>query len=165
MTIKHLLAQKGRSLWTIGPDATVFEAVAKMAEKNIGSLPVMDGEKLIGIITERDYARNVILKGKTSPTTLVSDIMQRNVIHVRPEQSVELCMALMTEKRVRHLPVLEGTKLIGIVSIGDLLKFIISKKEFDIDQLEHYVQGYSWQTSSEVMELSVDLTAQLGLFR
>jgi CBS domain-containing protein len=154
MTIKHLLGQKGQSLWTIGPDATVLEAVAKMAEKNIGSLLVMDDEKLIGIITERDYARNVILKGKTSPTTLVRDIMQRSVIHVRPEQSVELCMALMTEKRVRHLPVLEGTKVIGIVSIGDLLKFIISKKEFDIDQLEHYVQGYSWQTSWEVTESS-----------
>jgi CBS domain-containing protein len=165
MTIKHLLGQKGQSLWTIGPDATVLEAIAKMAEKNIGSLLVMDDEKLIGIITERDYARNVILKGKTSPTTLVRDIMQRNVIHVRPEQSVELCMALMTEKRVRHLPVLEGTKVIGIVSIGDLLKFIISKKEFDIDQLEHYVQGYGWQTRSKVTELSVDLTAQLGLFR
>jgi CBS domain-containing protein len=141
MTIKHILEQKGRSLWTIGPDATVLEAVAKMAEKNIGSLPVMDGEKLIGIITERDYARNVILKGKTSSTTLVSDIMQRNVIHVRPEQSVELCMALMTEKRVRHLPVIEDTKVIGLISIGDLLKFIISKKEFAIDQLEHYIQG------------------------
>ncbi len=165
MTIKYLLGQKGRSLWTIGPDATVLEAMAKMAEKNIGSLLVMDDEKLIGIITERDYARNVILKGKTSPTTLVRDIMQSDVIHVRSEQSVELCMALMTEKRVRHLPVLEGTKVIGIVSIGDLLKFIISKKEFDIDQLEHYVQGCGWQTSSEVRELSVDLTAQLGLFR
>jgi CBS domain-containing protein len=165
MTIKHILEQKGRNVWTIGPDATVLEAVAKMAEKNIGSLLVMDDEKLIGIITERDYARNVILKGKTSPTTLVSDIMQRNVIHVRPEQSVELCMALMTEKRVRHLPVLEGTKVIGIVSIGDLLKFIICKKEFDIDQLEHYVQGCGWQTSSQVTELSVGLTAQLGLFR
>ena len=161
MTIKHLFGQKSPSLWTIGPDATVLEAVAKMAEKNIGSLLVMDDEKLIGIITERDYARNVILKGKTSPTTLVRDIMQRNVIHVRPEQSVELCMALMTEKRVRHLPVLEGTKVIGIVSIGDLLKFIISKREFDIDQLEHYVQGYGWQSSSEVTELSV----VTGLFR
>jgi CBS domain-containing protein len=165
MTIKHLLGQKGRSLWTIGPDATVLEAVAKMAEKDVGSLLVMDDEKLVGIITERDYARNVILKGKTSPTTLVKDIMQSNLIHVRPEQSVERCMTLMTEKRVRHLPVLDGTKVIGIVSIGDLLKFIISKKEFDIDQLEHYVQGYGWQTSSQVTELSVDLTAQLGLFR
>jgi CBS domain-containing protein len=165
MTIRHILEQKGRNVWTIGPDATVLDAVRKMAEKNIGSLLVMDDEKLIGIITERDYARNVILKGKTSPSTLVSDIMQKNVIHVRPEQSVELCMALMTEKRVRHLPVLEGTKVIGIVSIGDLLKFIICKKEFDIDQLEHYVQGCGWQTSSQVTELSVGLTAQLGLFR
>jgi CBS domain-containing protein len=165
MTIKHLLGQKSRSLCTIGQDATVLEAVAKMAEKNIGSLLVMDDEKLIGTITERDYARNVILKGKTSPTTLVRDIMQRNIIHVRPEQSVELCMALMTEKRVRHLPVLEGNKVIGIVSIGDLLKFIISKREFDIDQLEHYVQGCGWQTSSQVTELSVDLTAQLEPLR
>ncbi len=141
MTIKNLLGQKRRSLWTTGPDATVLEAVRKMAEKNIGSLLVMDDEKLVGIITERDDARNVILKGKTSLTTLVRDIMQRNVIHVRPEQSVELCMALMTEKRVRHLPVLEGTKVIGIVSIGDVLKFIISKNEFVIDQLEHYIHG------------------------
>jgi signal-transduction protein with cAMP-binding, CBS, and nucleotidyltransferase domain len=116
----------------------------------------MDDEKLVGIITERHYARNVILKGKTSPTTLVRDIMERNVIHVRPEQSVELCMAVMTEKRVRHLPVLEGTKVIGIVSIGDLLKFIISKNEFAIDQLEHYIQGNGWQTSSEVRELDLE---------
>ena len=141
MTVRHLLEQQGRKLWTIDPDATVADAVAKMAEKDIGSLVVMDGEELIGIITERHYSRNVILKGKTSPTTLVRDIMQRNVIHVRPEQSVELCMALMTEKRVRHLPVVEGTKVLGIVSIGDLLKFIISKNEFAIDQLEHYIQG------------------------
>jgi len=141
MTVKHLLAHKDRALWTIGPDATVLDAVAKMAEKDIGSLIVMDGEELIGIITERHYSRNVILKGKTSPTTLVKDIMERNVIHVRPEQSVEHCIALMTDKRVRHLPVLEGKKVIGIVSIGDLLKSIISKQEFVIDQLEHYIQG------------------------
>jgi len=141
MTVKHLLEQKGRNLWSIDPDATVLDAVAKMAEKDIGSLVVMDGEKLIGIITERHYSRNVVLKGKASPTTLVRDIMERNVIHVRPEHSVELCMALMTDKRVRHLPVLEGTKVIGIVSIGDLLKFVISKQEFVIEQLEHYVQS------------------------
>ena len=141
MTIKNILGQKGRSVWSISPDATVFDALTKMAKKDVGSLVVMDDDKLIGIITERHYARNVILKGKTSPTTLVKDIMERNVIHVRPEQSVELCMALMTEKRVRHLPVLEGTKVIGIVSIGDLLKFIISKKDFAIDQLGHYIQG------------------------
>ena len=115
MTITSVLAQKSRTVWSIGPHATVFDAVTRMAEKDVGSLVVMDEDKLIGIITERHYARNVILKGKTSPTTLVKDIMDRNVIHVRPEQSVELCMALMTEKRVRHLPVLEGTKVIGIV--------------------------------------------------
>ncbi len=141
MTIKHLLERKGRHVWTIAPNATVLDAVREMADKNIGSLVVMDDEKLVGIITERHYARNVILKGKTSPTTLVKDIMERNVVHVGAEQSVELCMALMTEKRVRHLPVVEGTKVIGIISIGDLLKFVISKREFAIDQLEHYIQG------------------------
>ena len=98
-------------------------------------------KKLIGIITERHYSRNVILKGKTSPTTLVRDIMERNVVHVRPDQSVELCMALMTERRVRHLPVLEADKVIGIVSIGDLLKSIISKQKFVIAELKHYIHG------------------------
>ncbi len=141
MTVKHLLEQKGQNTWTISPDATVFDALAIMAEKDIGSLVVMDGEKLIGIVTERHYSRNVILKGKRSPTTLVRDIMDRNVVHVRPEQTVELCMALMTEKRVRHLPVLEGNNVIGIVSIGDLLKSIISKQKFVIDELEHYIHG------------------------
>ena len=112
-----------------------------MAEKDVGSLVVMDGEKLVGIIIERHYSRNVILKGKRSATTLVKDIMEQNVVHVRPDQSVELCMALMTEKRVRHLPVVEGDKVIGIVSIGDLLKTIISKQKFVIDELEHYIHG------------------------
>ena len=139
--IRHMLEEKGWNVWTIGPDATVLDAVAKMADKDVGSLVVMEGEKLVGIITERHYSRNVVLKGKTSPTTLVREIMETNVIHVRSEQSVELCMALMTEKRVRHLPVVEDTKVIGIVSIGDLLKYIISNKKFTIDQLEHYIQG------------------------
>jgi CBS domain-containing protein len=139
--IRHLLEQKDRKVWIIGPDATVLDAMAKMADKNVGSLVVMEGERLVGIITERHYSRNVVLKGKTSPTTLVGEIMETNVIHVRPEQSVELCMTLMTHKRVRHLPVVEDTKVIGIVSIGDLLKYVISKKEFAIDQLEHYIQG------------------------
>ena len=141
MTVRYLLEQKGRDVWTIGPDATVFDALARMAEKDVGSLIVMDGEKLVGIVTERHYSRNVILNGKTSPTTLVSDIMERDVIHVRLEHSVEICMALMTEKRVRHLPVLEGQKVVGIVSIGDLLKSIISKQKFVIDELEHYIHG------------------------
>ena len=141
MTVRHILQQKGWDFWTIDPDATVFDALAKMAEKDVGSLIVMEREKLIGIITERHYSRNVILKGKTSPTTLVREIMERNVVHVRPDQPVELCMALMTERRVRHLPVLEDDKVIGIVSIGDLLKSIISKQKFVIDELEHYIHG------------------------
>ena len=141
MTARHLLEQKGPNVWTIDPDATVFDALAKMAEKDIGSLVVMDGEELIGIITERHYSRNVILKGKRSPTTLVREIMDRNVVHVRPDHPVELCMALMTEKRVRHLPVLEGDKVMGIISIGDLVKNIISDHKFTIDQLTHYLQA------------------------
>src|SRR6516165_3146986 len=141
MTARHILQQKGQNVWTVGPNATVFDALAKMAEKDVGSLVVMEDEKLIGIITERHYSRKVILKGKTSPTTLVRDIMDANVVHVRPDQTVELCMTLMTEKRVRHLPVVEGDKVIGIVSIGDLLKTIISKQKFVIDELEHYIHG------------------------
>jgi CBS domain-containing protein len=112
-----------------------------MAENDIGSLVVMDGEKLVGIITERHYARNVVLKGKASPTTPVRDIMERRVICARPEQTVEQCMALMTDKRVRHLPVLEGKKVTGIVSIGDLVKSIIGDQKFIIEQLEHYIHG------------------------
>ena len=140
-TVRQLLDQKGSKIWSIHPDATVFDAIAKMAEKNIGSLVVMDGDELVGIITERHYARNVVLKGKTSPATPVRDIMERPVIIARPEQSVDQCMALMSEKRVRHLPVLEGEKPIGIISIGDLVKSIIGDQKFTIDQLEHYIHG------------------------
>jgi len=140
-TVRQLLDQKGRNIWSIKPDATVFDAIAKMAEKDIGSLVVMDGDELVGIITERHYARNVFLKGKASPTTPVRDIMERSVIIAQSEQSVEQCMAIMTEKRVRHLPVFEGKKPIGIVSIGDLVKSIIGDQKFMIDQLEHYIHG------------------------
>jgi CBS domain-containing protein len=119
----------------------VFDTVAKMAEKDIGSLVVMEGDEFVGIITERHYARNVVLKGKTSPATPVRDIMERYVVIARPEQSVDQCMALMTEKRERHLPVFEGKKLIGIVSIGDLVKSKIGDQKFLIDQLEHYIRG------------------------
>ncbi len=141
VTIRRLLNQKGGNVCSIGPDATVFDAVAKMAENGIGSLTVMDGDALIGIITERHYARNVVLKGKSSSTTPIWEIMDRRVITVRPEQSVEECMALMTERRVRHLPVIEGEKVIGIVSIGDLVKSIIDDQKFVIGQLEHYICG------------------------
>ena len=140
-TVRQLLDEKGGKIWSIHPDATVFDAVAKMAEKDIGSLAVMDGDELVGIITERHYARNVVLKGKASPATPVRDIMERHVVIARPEQSVDQCMALMTEKRVRHLPVLEGEKPIGIISIGDLVKSIIGDQKFTIDQLEHYIHG------------------------
>ena len=140
-TVRQLLDQKGSKIWSIHPDATVFDAIAKMAEKDIGSMVVMDGDELVGIITERHYARNVVLKGKASPATPVRDIMERHVVIARPEQSVDQCMALMTEKRVRHLPVLEGEKPIGIISIGDLVKSIIGDQKFTIDQLEHYIHG------------------------
>ena len=140
-TVRQLLDQKGGKIWSIHPDATVFDAVAKMAEKDVGSLIVMDGDALVGIITERHYARNVVLKGKTSPAMPVREIMERKVIIARPEQSVEQCMAIMTEKRLRHLPVFEGKKPIGIVSIGDLVKSIIGDQKFVIDQLEHYIHG------------------------
>lgn len=140
-TVRQLLDQKGSKIWSIRPDATVFDAIAKMAEKDIGSMVVMDGDELVGIITERHYARNVVLKGKTSPATPVRDIMEKHVVIARPEQSVDQCMALMSEKRVRHLPVLEGKKPIGIISIGDLVKSIIGDQKFTIDQLEHYIHG------------------------
>jgi CBS domain-containing protein len=140
-TVRQLLDEKGRNIWSIHPDATVFDAVAKMAEKDIGSLVVMEGEELVGIITERHYARNVILKGKTSPATSVRDIMERHVVIAQPEQSVDQCMAVMSEERVRHLPVLEGKKPVGIVSIGDLVKCIIGDQKFTIIQLEQYIHG------------------------
>jgi CBS domain-containing protein len=141
-TVRQLLDQKGKAVWSIGPDATVFDAVAKMAEKDVGSLLVMDGDKLVGIITERHYARKVVLKGKTSPTIPVRDIMESEVMVALPEQSVEECMAIMTDKHVRHLPVVQGDKPIGIVSIGDLVKSIISDQKFIIDQLEHFIHGH-----------------------
>ena len=140
-TVRQLLDQKGRNVWSIHPDATVFEAVAKMAEKDVGSLVVMDGEKLVGIITERHYARNIVLKGKASPTTPVGEIMERHVICATPEQTVEQCMAVMSDKRVRHLPVLEGKKMSGIISIGDLVKNVIGDQKFIIDQLVHFIHG------------------------
>lgn len=140
-TVRQLLDQKGRNIWSIHPDATVFDAITKMAEKDTGSLVVMDGDELVGIITERHYARNVVLKGKTSPAIPVRDIMERRVAIARPEHTVEQCMTFMSEKRVRHLPVLEGKKPIGIISIGDLVKSLIGDQKFTIDQLEHYIHG------------------------
>ena len=140
-TVRQILDAKGHDVATIGPDATVYNAIKKLADENIGSLVVMDDEKIVGIVTERDYARNVILKGKASPTTLVRDIMSTRVVSVGLEQSVEECMAVMTDKAIRHLPVLESKRLVGMVSIGDLVKSIIGDQKFIIEQLEHYISG------------------------
>ena len=140
-TIKQLLDDKGREVLTIGPDDTVFDAIKKMADNSVGSLVVLEGEKLVGIITERHYARNVFLKGRSSPKTTVVEIMSTRVVCALPEQSVEECMAVMTDKAVRHLPVLENKQVIGIISIGDLVKNIISEQKFTIEQLEHYISG------------------------
>jgi CBS domain-containing protein len=138
-TVRQLLNQKGTNIWSIDPDASVFDAVAKMAEKDVGSLVVMEGEEFVGIITERHYARNVILRGKTSPSTPVRDIMERHVVVAQPGQSVDECMAIMSEERVRHLPVFEGKKPVGIV--GDLVQSIIGDQKFVIVQLEQYIHG------------------------
>lgn len=140
-TVRQLLDQKGRNVWAIHPDATVFDAVAKMAEKDVGSLMVMDANRLLGIVTERHYARNVVLRGKTSPHTPVREIMETQIVIARPDQSIEQCMALMSDKRIRHLPVIEDQKVIGVVSIGDLVKSIIGDQQFTIEQLEHYIHG------------------------
>ena len=141
VTVKQLLDQKGHEVLSIGPDDSVFDAIKKMADNNVGSLVVTEGEKLVGKITERHYARNVFLKGKSSPETTVREIMSTRVVCARPEQSVEECMAVMTDKAVRHLPVLDKKQLIGIISIGDLVKSIISDQKFVIKQLEHYIAG------------------------
>lgn len=140
-TVRQILDAKGHDVSTIGPDDTVFDAIRKMADENIGSLVVMDEGKIAGIITERHYARNVILKGKASPKTLVKDIMSTRVVCAWPDQSVEECMAVLTDKAVRHLPVLENKHLVGLVSIGDLVKSIIGDQKFIIEQLEQYIGG------------------------
>ena len=130
-----------QAVLTIAPSDSVYYAVKLMAEKSIGALLVMEGEKIAGIVTERDYARKIVLMGRSSKDTPVRDIMTSEVMYVRPDQSNEECMALMTDNRLRHLPVLDQGKLIGLISIGDLVKDIISEQKFIIDQLEHYIRG------------------------
>ncbi|MBI4273335.1 MAG: CBS domain-containing protein [Rhizobiales bacterium] len=139
--LRELLAQKGREVWSVHPEDSVFDAIQNMANKNIGSLVVIEDGKIVGIITERHYARNVVLKGRTSPQTPVRAIMEPNVVCARPEQSVEECMAVMTVRAVRHLPVIEDGQMVGIISIGDLVKSIINDQKFIIEQLEHYIHG------------------------
>ena len=133
-----LARKKVSSVWSIGPNATVIDAIRFMDEKNVGALPVVDNGKLVGIVSERDYTRKVILKGRSSKDTPVSDIMTKNVLTVNPGNSVTECMQIMTEKRVRHLPVLEGADLVGILSIGDVVNWLISAQKAMIDNLERY---------------------------
>ena len=139
--VKHLLDAKGRHIVSVVPDTTVLDAIIVMADKAIGSLIVMDDDKLLGIVTERDYARKVIIKGRSSKTTRVSEIMTTDVFTTSSTESVNNCMSLMTEKRIRHLPVLEDNRVVGIISIGDLVQAIISDQKEEIEQLENYISG------------------------
>jgi CBS domain-containing protein len=141
-TVRDVLRRKGNQVFVICPDATTYDALVLMAEHNVGALLVLDEQsRLSGIVSERDYARKVALYGRSSRTTLVREIMTEAVHRVRPEQTVEDCMALMTEHRVRHLPVLDGGELIGVISIGDVVKAIITEQEFVIEQLQSYIRG------------------------
>jgi len=140
-TINEILTQKGSGIWTIPPDATVFEAIQMMAEKNVGALLVTDQGKLMGVVSERDYTRKVAIKGKSSKELKVREILSPKVIHATPGHSVEECMRMMTEHRIRHLPVLDGDKIAGVISIGDLVNWIISTQNAEIQQLEQYIAG------------------------
>lgn len=141
-TINDILQHKGTTTWSIGPEMTVFEAIQLMAEKNIGALLVTEKDKLVGIMSERDYTRKVELKGKSSKDLKVREILSGKVVSVAPTHTIEECMRLMTEHRVRHLPVLDGVKIAGMVSIGDLVNWIISAQSTTIRQLETYITGY-----------------------
>jgi len=139
--ISALLHHKGKALWSIAPEATVFEAIKLMADKNIGSLLVLSGDRLLGVFTERDYTRKIALQGKRSKETQVREILSGKIVTVTPDQTVEECMRLMTENRVRHLPVLDGERVVGLVSIGDLVNWTISAQDAAIDQMQQYIAG------------------------
>jgi len=139
--VKQILKEKGHHFWSVGSDTMVIDALKLMAEKEVGALLVLDGGKLVGIMSERDYARKVILKGKSSLDTPVREIMTPKVFFIRPAQTIEDCMALMTDKHIRHLPVMDGDKVVGVISIGDLVKATIDEKDFMIKQLENYITG------------------------
>jgi len=139
--VNQLLEGKGQDVWSVEPDTPVFQTLELMTEKNCGAVLVRKGERLVGVLSERDYARKVILKGKSSKNTLVKSIMSTRVVCIRTDQTVNDCMALMTDKRIRHLPVLANDKLVGVISIGDVVKAVISEQEFIIHQLENYITG------------------------
>ena len=138
-TVQNLLREKGHAIHFVTPEASVYTAIEQMAEKSVGALLVMEGDRLVGIVSERDYARQVILRGRSSRDTRVSEIMTRDVICVAPERKVEECMALMTEKRIRHLPVRLADRVIGVISIGDVVRAAIDERDFHIQQLESYI--------------------------
>jgi CBS domain-containing protein len=140
-TVRDILKAKGTDVWSVEPNATVFEALQRMAEKEVGALVVMQGTQIVGLMSERDYARKIILHGRASPTTLVKEIMTSPVMYIHLDQAIEECMSLMTEKRMRHLPVIENGKLVGLISIGDIVKSIITDQQFIIEQLVRYVSG------------------------
>jgi CBS domain-containing protein len=139
--VRSLLAQKANELWSISLDATVYEAIERMSEKHVGALVVLNGGRLVGIITERDYARKVILKGKQSREALVAQIMSAPVLFVTPQQAIGDCMHLMTSRRIRYLPVMEGDRVVGMLSIGDLVNWIITAQEQTIRHLHNYIAG------------------------
>jgi CBS domain-containing protein len=141
ITVRQLLDKKGRQIFSIAPGTAVLEAIRLMAERHVGALLVMEGETLSGIVSERDYARKVILMGRSSADTPVRDIMTAAVITVQPETPVEECMQVMTERRVRHLPVIEAGRVVGMVSIGDLVKAVIAEQQQHIEQLESYIHS------------------------
>ncbi len=140
-TVESVLSQKRGSIWTIAPEATVYEALAVMADREIGSLLVMSGGKLIGMISERDYARKIALMGRSSKETTVAEVMATDPVTVTPRDTVSGCMELMTDHRRRHLPVLEGDRIVGVLSIGDLVNWIVKSHEKTIQQLHHYIAG------------------------
>ncbi|MGW8250879.1 MAG: CBS domain-containing protein [Anaerolineales bacterium] len=141
VTVSQVLQRKGHTIWSVNPDTSVYDALQLMAEQDIGALLVLEEGQLVGIFSERDYARKVILKGKSSKETPVQEIMTTQVVYVRPGHFIEECMALMTERHFRHLPVLDGERLVGVISIGDVVKEIISEQKFVIEQLEQYITG------------------------
>jgi len=138
-TVGSVLKRKGSEIWFVTPDQTVYEAIESMAHKGVGALLVISGDKLVGIISERDYARKVTLEGKSSRTTLVKEIMTSPVIFVTPDQSVDECMGIITRSRIRHLPIMENEKVLGVVSIGDLVKWVVSEQEETIEHLQNYI--------------------------
>ena len=143
-TVEKIMQGKANEIWTVGPDVSVFDAIKMMDKHSVGALPVVQDNKLVGILSERDYARKVILKDRSSKTTLVKEIMTSRVFYTHPQQNIEECMAVMSEHKIRHLPVLEEGKLIGVISIGDVVKDIISEQQYKIEQLENTI---SWSES------------------